>query len=1157
MALQAWDWEDEDRSSMGPASSMASAYQSASEYEMEEYPKSRTPAHEWDSEDQFSSLHSSEGPACLFTPDVPQVVPCRFVISLAFPAQTDQKGKAESFAEKKKASKLDSRAAKARRFYHIEYFFLPDDIEPKKVDVVVFPSVAKVFLESGIKTVKPWREDDKIWVSWSQTFNVNMTKELLKKINFHKITLKLWDTRDKVSKKVRYHRLKTAAYTEDLESFEEVKLLVLSQKRLSTVTRDKPEELKEVNSPSDQEKAEKHLKSLQEPETPAKNGDEYEKLLKMEDPSAFRRGTVKTAVSMAGTTMMDIGEIIERGSLGSLTNMIEKQKSQIKGKDSEVKKKAPKKVKKYQTEEEADVKLAPAAWKPSVFSIQLAIMPLLAGWQTVISRGSEKSANILDCFLTLKTEVPIMTEEQKQDLNPLTIKIRSASCLPTQPVSIHDLERLCTPVYCRYQFHNTPVHETKGEPHGTHVFFQDINVIFLGAMHPSDLREYLEGPPMVVEVHDRDRKSEEYTRKPTLFGEDPVDSYFNLQAFISSKDTQNNPFESQNKIWDPYGVARVSFADLLLGHKFLNLVVPIHNCEPKSASRSQNSRNRRFVGFRAAMDVLQHSSMPPGNYPEASSLLKLRVDIAVPLSAWLTAPELDFMGTQFGRIIFVFNTKKLVLLQNLLQDITTINAKALDLDSHPIQNIQQVLSAFKVRVKIQEQQRLDVLTGFHLLDGKIHLFILEGLAEHGLRQLWESYQSRVTTSNRVACKVLYDSRLLFHNRLYADLETILYRVHLFRPVSLLLRCPALYVRGAVPRMAFQALTRIHEICHNSTRLKEVIKRDLLPSSSMVKDLSQEFGIPVSQEELTDAKLLATSPQPTANDTNIQRQTSTLPEEIQNHQEKYLQWRNNMLKNQDHRDSLVQKNITEAYQLTKKPLKSMAKAIRIAVPENKAVHNYSIQSLNSTELAKKELLKEMAKEPRKRFTYSQSYFSAMVEPQDPKEEEKKAQKKSRQAWLTAGGFQVWGLQSTTGSFQQDLRLPPIRKINEKWQENALFANVLKPVLDRGRWSWSQRHLDFDLYKKPPLYLELPPLPTPKSATDRRQKASIPSSEQRRFSQAPEKSPSSHESLPTYLQDSISLSDHHLVRTLSQGAPTSIESSIEPHHPSSSFPSRWLH
>lgn len=58
---------------------------------------------------------------------------------------------------------------------------------------------------------------------------------------------------------------------------------------------------------------------------------------------------------------------------------------------------------------------------------------------------------------------------------------------------------------------------------------------------------------------------------------------------------------------------------------------------------------------------------------------------------------------------------------------------------------------------------------------------------------------------------------------------------------------------------------------------------------------------------------------------------------------------------------------------------------------------------------------------------------MVDLRDPKEEEKKAQKKSRQAWLTAGGFQVWGLQSTIGSNQQDLRLPPIRELTEVFRE----------------------------------------------------------------------------------------------------------------------------
>lgn len=71
---------------------------------------------------------------------------------------------------------------------------------------------------------------------------------------------------------------------------------------------------------------------------------------------------------------------------------------------------------------------------------------------------------------------------------------------------------------------------------------------------------------------------------------------------------------------------------------------------------------------------------------------------------------------------------------------------------------------------------------------------------------------------------------------------------------------------------------------------------------------------------------------------------------------------------------------------------------------------------------------------------------MVDVRDPKEEEKKAQKKSRQAWLTAGGFQVWGLQNTIGCHQQDLRLPPIRELNEVFrEEQGLKSGVLREVL----------------------------------------------------------------------------------------------------------------
>ncbi|KAF7482618.1 Hypothetical predicted protein [Marmota monax] len=148
-------------------------------------------------------------------------------------------------------------------------------------------------------------------------------------------------------------------------------------------------------------------------------------------------------------------------------------------------------------------------------------------------------------------------------------------------------------------------------------------------------------------------------------------------------------------------------------------------------------------------------------------------------------------------------------------------------------------------------------------------------------------------------------------------------------------------------------------------------------------------------------------------------------------------------------------------------------MRISTPLDKGVHNYSVMTFNSTVLAKKELYQEMAKEPGRRFTYSQNYLSAIVEPQDS-QEEKKAQEKSHQAWLTVTGFQVTGLHGDI--LHQDFPLSAIGEFHEEWQEHEVLDHLLYPMLHQGLWSWDRRHLDFELYKKPPPFLEVPPPPT---------------------------------------------------------------------------------
>lgn len=142
----------------------------------------------------------------------------------------------------------------------------------------------------------------------------------------------------------------------------------------------------------------------------------------------------------------------------------------------------------------------------------------------------------------------------------------------------------------------------------------------------------------------------------------------------------------------------------------------------------------------------------------------------------------------------------------------------------------------------------------------------------------------------------------------------------------------------------------------------------------------------------------------------------------------------------------------------------------------------------------------SQEPASRFTYSQKYLSAMVGPLDPEEEERRARRESRQAWRTPIGFQTAGLHSMGTT--RPLGLPPISAATEvggksgagagahgaspdllpltqEWREKALFANLLEPVLQRERWGWDQRHQDFDLYTRPPTFLELPPAPKPRA------------------------------------------------------------------------------
>ncbi len=61
------------------------------------------------------------------------------------------------------------------------------------------------------------------------------------------------------------------------------------------------------------------------------------------------------------------------------------------------------------------------------------------------------------------------------------------------------------------------------------------SLLLSGTTDPSELREYLYGPPLEVEVHDRDRIYEKQKPKPTLFGDDLEDEKISNVGTVSSE----------------------------------------------------------------------------------------------------------------------------------------------------------------------------------------------------------------------------------------------------------------------------------------------------------------------------------------------------------------------------------------------------------------------------------------------------------------------------------------------------------------------------------------------------------------------------------------------------------------------------------------------
>ncbi|KAG7319071.1 hypothetical protein KOW79_017545 [Hemibagrus wyckioides] len=991
---------------------------------------------------------------------------------------------------RKVQSKCNIEAPKAQAYYHIEYNLLPDDSKPIKVDLVMFGLVAKVYMENETKVLKPWQEGDLLWLGWSQSVKLNVTRELLIKMSSHKVTFRLWDTKNRVSNKAKYDRPKAfrlpqGRRVEDPEQRGVLTAPTNVYNRVSRASLDcEPESAGGIKGMVYK------LRALYEKQNPTSSSKKCQKDALSSDYKRTSKLKCNTGKQNAQTSQPKIitseattdqekdtalSTLARKPSLDHCakgpkntttictciySKITSTRSDTLKDSSLVVSKKKHAHTSVQERRAEEDIR------KNGVASAELRAVHFLAGERALADCLTIHCRRVFKVLCSITLDQPLMSEELKAELNPLIITISSASSLPSTPVPFHELEQKCIPVYCQYKFHNMPAHRTKGLSHESNIYFKDVNVILTGLLSTEELLEFLRGPPLEIEIHDRDRKVEEPSSNPAIFGTEATDDKLASTALVPTKQTINSPFKEMKKLCDPFGIAKLNLSDLLRGHRCLKLSLPIIGSHPvHRLGADKNECWENELEATGALDA-QDNTMPNGHYLQANSELKVQVEIAHPFN-----PESDKSEGHcpFGRIVYIFKYNNITFLERLKSEILRINAVAFQVHSYNEEVTRGILQGHIMDAIEKENKYLNALTGFHFLDKALHLFLLEGLKDEAIKKLWETVPIKLMEDIEKHVTVLYNSGLSFSKRLYDTLDVGLSPIHLHKPLETIMRQPLLYIRDTVPYTCLQAMLRINHLCQVS-KLEDVVQNNLFPSAEMVLNLRKEFGI-IPNSRGVERIMADSSDTKVISHPDVSQRTY-IP--LDNYNKNYLAWKQSQTNEGLCRKNFIPANIEDIRKATSALQTLKPKVFVAKADDGQSAHNYSIQTMNSTSLAKGLLYKEMAKEPARRFTYSQHYHSFTLDPVDVEAEHKASEARSRAAWRTCNGFILYNFKDSMESNKhpEEARVEELRK---PWKENILHENILKPVLNRTRWPWNKRHEDFELYRRPPaVFSPVPPV-----------------------------------------------------------------------------------
>jgi hypothetical protein len=558
---------------------------------------------------------------------------------------------------------------KPRQYYHLEYQLTPEPKHVYHTDIVAYGIVAKIYTKNDERVINTWIEDGLTYYGWKHYHKISLTTESLLDLFKHTVTVRVWNTKDRLSSRAKYDRPKAfrlpvpksadSGNAEDATNsgsrrpshmpgvHHDLSLNKRSRRKIRKRTSDTVESIE-----SEGESQESLHESLISPRKSLKIPDQIKEDEAHEPPESgfiinplFYNTSAKDRTTSASNSVSHSTESSFQNT--GLKGLI---KAEIKRKQEDAHAKA-------QMDKEGFIQL----------SIKLA--DLFASRDSLTVSVKDENSEMKYFEISMHFETPLMSDWQRQLLNPMTFTVNSCSSLPFLPPE--ETEKY-NPVHVSYKFYECPKIRTPALPYSSDLRWDFSTVVLLGCFKPELLLEYLRGPPLILELHDRDVKntSDKEIPKRAVFGQLQYDRILGNCNYSKALDTVETP--------SLFPEARLDLSCLLSGIKTIEFSLPIY--KPPVETANSNKNDYALCGSQLSVTIelsnaLNFSSLVLDN---ADSILSQRP------------------STPFGRLIFIVSTENKALIDLLIEMIDDINANGLGLKDLPVDLLNATLSTYKL-----------------------------------------------------------------------------------------------------------------------------------------------------------------------------------------------------------------------------------------------------------------------------------------------------------------------------------------------------------------------------------------------------------------------------------------------------------------------------